>query len=311
LDRQEIQAFFVFPPDYRETLRTELYYLEDPPSGDVWEQFDDFVRVNLVAELPDEVQDRLLDGPEITVKDIASGRVFSQSTVINIILPFAASMFFFITTMSAAGYMLGVVADEKENRTMEIMVTSVTPGQLIGGKAAGLLVAALTQLLIYIVAVVVGLIVAAPFVKELQGATVPWAYLGIMALFFVPAYALIAAVMVTIGAAVTEMQQGQQMAGILNLFFMIPLFAMGVLFSNPNHWALVAMTLFPTTAFLTISLRWGFGSIPLWQLGVSWVVLVATTLVMVWVAARVFRAGMLRYGQPLSLKSVVAAVTGT
>ena len=70
------------------------------------------------------------------------------------------------------------------------------------------------------------------------------------------------------------------------------------------------MTLFPTTAFLTISLRWGLGTIPLWQLGVSWVILVAATLVMTWVAARVFRAGMLRYGQPLSLKGVVAAVTG-
>jgi ABC-2 type transport system permease protein len=131
-----------------------------------------------------------------------------------------------------------------------------------------------------------------------------------MALFFIPAYSLIAAVMVTVGAAVTEIQQGQQMAGILNLFFMLPLFAMGVLFSNPGHWALVAMTLFPTTAFLTISLRWGLGTVPLWQLGMSWVILVAATVVMVWVAARVFRAGMLRYGQPLSLKGVVAAVTG-
>ncbi len=309
LEGNEIQAFFIFPPDYRQTLRTELYYLEEPPSEDTWEQFDDFVRVNLVAALPDEVQNRVLEGPDITVKDIVSGRVFSESTIINIILPFAASMFFFITTMSAAGYMLGVVADEKENRTMEIMVTSVTPGQLIGGKAAGLLAAALTQLLIYIVAVV-GLVIAASFVKELQGATVPWMYLGIMALFFIPAYALIAAVMVTVGAAVTEIQQGQQMAGILNMLFMLPLFTLGVLFSDPGHWTLVAMTLFPTTAFLTISLRWGLGTIPMWQLGVSWVILVAATLVMIWVAARVFRVGMLRYGQPLSLKGVMAAVTG-
>jgi ABC-2 type transport system permease protein len=310
LNRKEIQAFFVFPPNYLQTLRTDLYYLEKPPSDDVWGEFNDFVRFNLVATLPDEVQQRVLEGPNVTVQDIVSHREFSESAIINVILPFAASFFFFISTMSAAGYMLGVVANEKENRTMEIMVTSVTPGQLIGGKTAGLLAAALTQLLFYVIVVVVGLTVAAPYVEWLQQATVPWAYLGVMALFFLPAYALIAAVMVAIGGAVTELQQGQQVAGLLNLFFMLPLFLVGVLFANPGHPLLVVMTLFPTTALMTISLRWGLGTIPVWQLGASWVSVAATTIFMVWAAARIFRAGMLRYGQPLNLKGMVAALRG-
>jgi ABC-2 type transport system permease protein len=129
-----------------------------------------------------------------------------------------------------------------------------------------------------------------------------------MALFFLPSYALISAVMVAIGGAVTELQQGQQVAGILNLFFMLPLFLTMILFQDPGHPVVVAMTLFPTTAFMTVSLRWGLGTVPLWQLGVSWVLLVATAVFMVWAAARVFRAGMLRYGQPLTLKAAVAVI---
>jgi ABC-2 type transport system permease protein len=308
LDRKEIQAFFVLPPDYPGTLNTDLYYLEEPPSGDAWRDFDDFVRVNLVAAYPDEVQRRLFEGPSITVRDIASKREFSQSSVINIVLPFVASFFFFIATMSSSGYMLRVVADEKENRTMEVMLTSVTPGQLIGGKAIGLLAAALTQLGIYVVALVVGLAVAASRVEALQQVSVPWTYLGVMALFFFPSYALIAGVMIAIGGAVTEFQQGQQLAGILNLFFMLPLFLMMVLFENPAAPAIVFFTFFPTTAFLTISLRWGLGTVPLWQIGISWVLLVATTFLVIWAAVRIFRVGMLRYGQPLSLKAVTAAV---
>ncbi|MBC8445703.1 MAG: ABC transporter permease [Chloroflexi bacterium] len=310
LEREEIQAFFVFPSDYPSTLQTDLYYLEEPPSNDVWRDFDNFVRANLVATYPDEVRTRLLEGPNITVHDIVSNREFSESSIINVILPFVATFFFFIATMSASGYMLQVVATEKENRTMEIMITSVTPGQLIGGKAAGLLAAALTQLAIYVIAAVVGLIVAAPHVEELQQVTVPWAYLGVMALFFFPAYALIAAVMVAIGAAVTKVQEGQQVAGILNLFFMAPLFLMIVIFENPAAPLVVFFTLFPTTAFMTISLRWGLGTVPLWQIGVSWISLVATTVFMVWAAARVFRAGMLRYGQPLNLKAAMAVIRG-
>ena len=308
LERKEIQAFFVFPPNYPQTLHTGLYYLDKPPGDDVWKDFDDFVRVNLVASLPDDVQHRLLDGPSITVQDIVSNREFGKDSIINVVLPFVATFFFFFATMSAAGYMLGVVANEKENRTMEIMLTSVTPGQLIGGKTAGLLAGALTQLAIYVFAAIVALRVAAPYVAELQYASVPWAYLGVMGLFFFPAYGLIAAVMVAIGSAVTDLQQGQQVAGILNLFFMLPIFLLPVIFENPGHPAVVFFTLFPTTSFLTVSLRWGLGTIPVWQLGVGWVLLVAAMLLMVWAAAHIFRIGMLRYGQPLSLKAAIAAV---
>ena len=64
----------------------------------------------------------------------------------------------------------------------------------------------------------------------------------------------------------------------------------------------------PTTAFLTILLRWSLTSVPVWQMTLSWVLLVATALGSVWLAARIFRMGMLRYGQRLSLKSVVAGL---
>ncbi len=310
LEREEIQAFFIFPPDYMQTLQTDLYYLQDPPDEDAWGAFDDFVRANLVAALPDEVQERVLQGPEITVQDIANGRKFSEDEIANVILPFAASFLFFIATMSSSGNMLRVVADEKENRMMEVMVTSVTPGRLIGGKAAGLLAAALTQLFTYIAAIVIGIAIASSRVTELQQLAVPWAYMGVMALFFFPAFALISATMIAVGGAVTNVQQGQQVAGILNLLFMLPLMLLVLLFENPSHPAFVFMTLFPTTAFLSISLRWGLGTIPLWQLGLSWTLLVASTIFMVWATARIFRAGMLRYGQSLNLKAALRAVRG-
>lgn len=310
LEREEIQAFFVFPLEYRQTLKTEIYYLKEPPRNEVWREFDDFVRINLVDGLAGDVQERLLEGPTITVHDIVSDREFSENAIINIVMPIVASIFFFFATMSAGGYLLGVVASEKENRTMELMLTSVTPGQLIGGKALGLLSAALTQLAIYVIAAVVGLRIAAIYVDQLQQVTVPWGYLGLIALYFFPAYALVAATMVAIGGAVTELQQAQQIAGIINLFFIFPFFLIGIIITNPAHPLMTVMTLFPTTSFLTISMRWGLGTIPVWQLAVSWVLLVATMLFMIWAAARIFRAGMLRYGQPLSFKAAVASVRG-
>ncbi len=311
LERGEIQAFVLFPADYPDSLQTEIFYQDELPQGDVLEDLDEFVRVNLLSSLPGDVQERLLEGPSVTVYDVGSNRTFSQDNIVQIILPFVATFFFFFATMSSAGYMLGVVAGEKENRTLEVMLTSVTPGQLIGGKTAGLLAASLTQLAIYVVAAVIGIQVAAGYVPELQQVSVPWGYLGVIALFFLPSYALIAGVMVAIGAAVTEVQQGQQVAGILNLLFVVPLFILPVMFNNPGGPVVIFFTLFPTTAFLTISLRWGLGTVPFWQLGLSWVILVATAAAAVWAAARVFRAGMLRYGKPLSFRGMVDAVRGS
>ena len=311
LEGEEIQAIFVLPAEYPQILRSDLYYLEEPPDGDAWRDFDDFVRVNLLSDMPADMQELLLEGPEITVYDLASNREFSEASMVNVILPFVATFFFVFATMSGAGYMLGVVAGEKENRTIEVMVTSVTPGQLIGGKAAGLLAASLTQLAIYVVAAVIGVVVAAQYVPEMQQLQVPWLYLTIMALFFLPTYALISAIMIAVGAAVTDLQQGQQFAGLLNLFFMLPLFLLVLLFQDPGGPLMVFFAIFPTTSFMTISLRWGLGTVPLWQVGVGWVLLVATTVFMIWAAARIFRAGMLRYGQPLNFKSALAAIRGS
>jgi ABC-2 type transport system permease protein len=244
------------------------------------------------------------------VHDISSGRKFSQEGVINILLPFMASFLFMFATMAAAGYMLQAVTDEKENRVMEIMLTSLTPGQLIGGKAAGLLAVALSQLAIYAGAIVVGLVIAAPYVAELRQASVPWAYLGVVVLFFIPSYALFSAVMVAVGSAVSEFQQGQQFAGLLNLVFMLPLFLLSVLFEDPASTVVVLLSLFPPTALMTLSLRWGLGSVPLWQLALSWVLLVTAAIFMIWLAARVFRLGMLSYGQPLRWKTILSALRG-
>ena len=65
---------------------------------------------------------------------------------INIFVPFFIGLFFSIVVMSSGSYMMEAVADEKENRTIEVMTTSLTPGQMIGGKATGLMAVALTQI---------------------------------------------------------------------------------------------------------------------------------------------------------------------
>jgi ABC-2 type transport system permease protein len=310
LEDGEVQAFYVLSADYRQEGKLALYYWDDPPSDAVREQFDGYLRANLVADLPQDVGRRTMDGMSLTVRSVDGSREFSSENFMAIVLPFGAGFFFMIAVMSSSGYLLQAVTTEKENRTMELMITSIRPGQLVAGKAVGLMAVSLTQLAVWSLAIVVGLAVGAQFLEPLRATRVPWAALGIALLYFFPAYALVAGIMIAIGSAVTETRQGQQIASILNLTFTAPFFFVALIMANPSSPFMVAMTLFPTTAFLTVIMRWSLAVVPLWQMALSWVLLVTSAGLSVWASARVLRVGMLRYGQRLDFRGMVRAVRG-
>jgi ABC-2 type transport system permease protein len=308
LQAGQIQAYYVLPADYLQSGQVHLYYWESAPSDTVQGQFDDFIRANLAAGLPPNVQQRAIEGSSVTIRSADGKREINSQNWVALVLPFVASFFFVMAVMTSGGYLLQAVTTEKENRTMEVMITSLTPEQLVSGKAAGLMAVSLTQIGIWTLAVVVGLIVGAQYFAPLRQAEVPWGMLGIAALYFVPSYVLVAGIMVAIGSAVTEIQQGQQIAGLINLLFFVPFFFLALVIANPDSSLLVALSLFPTTAFMTITMRWSLAVVPLWQMAVSWVLLVTSAAGSLWISARVLRAGMLRYGQRLDLHSIARAL---
>jgi len=308
LTDQEIQVYFVIPADYRHSLQMDAYYWQDAPSESAFQDFNAYLRANLASDYPDRLQPRLQEGSDLTVRAADGSREFNSRNVFNFFVPFFAAFFFIFVVMSSSGYLLQVVTDEKENRTVEIMMTTVSPGQLIGGKALGLLAVSLTQVAIWVLTGIVAVLIGRIFIEALRFITVPWSLLVVIILFFIPAYALIAGIMTAIGSAVTELTQAQQIAGILNLLFLLPFFFAALFLANPNSPILLFLTFFPTSSFITVMMRWGMSTVPLWQMALSWLILVASALGSVWVAARVFHTGMLRYGQSLSLKEAFTAV---
>jgi ABC-2 type transport system permease protein len=308
LEARQIQAYYVLPIDYLKTQDIKLYYWDKAPAVTIQRDFDFLVRSKLVANLPAEVQTRLRDGVELTARSADGQQEISGKSFINLLLPFFIGLFFMTTVMGSGGYMLQAVTDEKENRTVEVMSTSVAPLQFIGGKALGLIAVALTQIAILIVVIVAGVMIGARFIDVLQEVRVPWSLLLLIAVYFLPSFALISGMMIAVGAAVTELRQGQQIVGALNMLFTLPYFFVVVFFSAPNSTLSTILTLFPTTSFITVTMRWGLATIPAWELIVSWVLLVASSVAMMWAASRVFRAGMLRYGQRLDFRSMLLAL---
>lgn len=305
LDAGDIQAYYVVPRDYVAAKELTLVYSEDQPRASTIGDFREFVRASLVAQQRPEAREVLDEGLSITIRSTDGRRVMTEGGVPSFIVPFVVAFFLFFAISMAGGYLLQAMTEEKENRTMEIVTTSVSPEQLMSGKALGLIAVSLTQLLAWLALLIVGLWIAGRFVPELRGLGLPWGMLGVTVLYFVPTFVLIAGIMIAIGGAVTEQQQGQQVAGILNMLFVLPVFFLMLIFEQPDSPFLVLLTLFPTTGFLTILFRWGLGSVPWWQMVASWILVTGSALVSIWVAAKVFRVGMLQYGQRLSLRAIV------
>ena len=183
LEADEIQGYHVIPENYLETLYVDLYYLEESPDSSVLRDFDDFVRANLLQSAPTAIQTRIMEGTTLTVQSANDAREFqdNETGIIVVMLPLMIAMFFLFVIMGASGYFLQVVTDEKENRTMEIMITSVSPIQLIGGKSVGLVAVGLTQILIWIASIAIAWVAAQQFFEPLKNVQLPWDVVGIFA----------------------------------------------------------------------------------------------------------------------------------
>ncbi len=311
LKSKEVQAVYLLPEDYRETGSAELLYLKDAPGETVQDDFEDFLSANLLKEQSPAIRKRVLEGGQPIIRAADGRREFSSDRFLDFIVPVVASFVFIFAIMSSGGNLLQAITDEKENRTVEILATSVRPTELMVGKAIGLMGVGLTQMLLWISTGVVVLMVISQFIPPLSGFTVPWAFLGIVAAFFIPAYALIAGTMTTIGSMVTDLRQAQQISGLVNMLFTMPFFFVSLIMAEPHSPVVIGLSIFPTTSFITVMIRWAMASVPVWQILVSWIVLVGSAGFSMWLGGRIFRMGMLRYGQRMSIKSLVTAMRGS
>ncbi len=308
LESKAIQAYYVIPADYLDKHQLDAYYLKDSPGPMQTSDFNDLLHASLAANAPADVRPRLVYTPSLTTRSVDGKKSINAGDILGTLMPFVAGMILIIANMTSAGSLLQVVADEKENRTIEILLTSLTPEQLIGGKALGLMGVMLTQIALWFGAAAVGGLTGGYFVPALRSLQIPWEFLGLVLLFFLPTFAIVAGIMTAIGGAVTDVSQGQQIAGVLNIAFMVPLMLSAVILFDPNGPLVVFMSLFPITSFATITLRWGFTVIPTWQLITGWILAAITGIASVWASARIFRMGMLRYGTALDLRSALSSL---
>jgi ABC-2 type transport system permease protein len=311
LEAKEIQAYYVIQADYMTSNQVELVYFE-APGGGIQRQFWDFMQINGLDDLPREIASRAVAGSNLIVRwpeeMPGGGREFSAETFINNFIPIIMGISLVILLLTSSGYLMGAVVEEKENRTMELLMTSVSPGQLMTGKVLGISGVTLTQLVSWIVLVGLAVFVGGRFLGLgiLQNLRLDWGMMGSMVLVVLPTWVMVAALMTAVGATLTDAQEAQQLTGVFVIPLVAPMWLGVYLIQHPSEPLAVALSLFPITSVTTLSMRLMFGPVPGWQVAVAAALTAACAAGAFWVAGRAVRLGMLRYGKRVNWREILS-----
>ena len=269
---EEVAQVYLIPADFRETGRVIVVAEHPSPLAGLTgsDQLEKVLRLNLAGSGPaaaalvnpvDQIEERSLaplegaeQGPQSEAEEMA-----------DFLIPFGVMfILFFVITMSA-GYMLQSVSREKENRTAELLLTSLSPRELMLGKVVGLGTVALLQMGIWLAGGQFLLAGGAVAVAALTGKGLSPAFFAWAFLFFIFGYIVYAAALGALGALAPTMREGSQFTFVLLLPLMIPLWLNNVFMNDSNGPIATALSLFPLSAPTTMVTRLAAGGVPAWQ----------------------------------------------
>ena len=313
----EITSLFVISEDYLGTGRVQWLHTGSSVSAvlssdDVTRQIQLWLRGALVKDaLQPETKARFLrpawfesivvgeDG--FTKEGAKKVELISVSYIFSVLL--------MIAVMSGSGYLLQSVSEEKETRMIEVVLTSVSPLGLMAGKVLALGLIGLLQVMIW----AVSMVLIGPRIMEsfpnLDRLTIDPILLVWVAAFFLVGYFVFAASNAGIGAATTSYRQGSQVSMLLLMpAVLVPMWLFVFIAGNPDGLLARILSFIPFTAAITMMLRIGAMDVPLVEIITSLIVTLVGGIVLLWCSARVFRAGLLMYGQRMSVRRVLRAL---
>jgi ABC-2 type transport system permease protein len=309
LEREEILGYVALSDDFLQSGKAEMYYWKDQPDrSDVRDALRAFRNTALLADQPADIANRVTNGTKFTYQTPDGANTRDGDSLPAFVLPLVLTIFFIASLFGGAQYLMQAVLDEKENRTMEVVVTSVTPTQLMAGKVIGLGAVGLLQMVVWLLAFAVALAVLRPRIPFLQNVSLKPDFIALSLLLFSLQYVLLGAFMAAIGSMVVDAKQGQNYSSPFTIIAIAPMWFLAVILIDPNGVFAVILSLFPLTSPLVLLMRYGMVSVPAWQIIVAVVLLALSAAAAIWLAGRIFRVGMLRFDKGVKWNELAESI---
>ncbi|MHC4409832.1 MAG: ABC transporter permease [Planctomycetota bacterium] len=266
------------------------------------------LRKSLVeGRLDSDVQERVIspayfvrsrlgpDGEQVTGVDEA------LDLLVRTTIPLFLGILLLTALLSASGYLVQTVSTDKESKIVEVLLSSVTPEEILAGKLFGLGAAGLIQFAVWSSMVVFVALSASAALAAVV--SIPWQALAVAPLFFILGYLFLGSLMLATAALGANAAESQKLTMGWAMLAILPLMVLVILLDEPNGILGQVMTWIPFTSPLTVIIRLAVDSsgIAWWEVIGAMVVLVVSTWASIRVGARLFRVGFLLTGSMPSL----------
>ena len=315
----EIAAYYVIPPDYLET--GELYYVypDTKPllsGGQEWVMQRTLLE-NLVGD--PELADMVWNPIGLEWTKLAAGQpggagqpgAGEDNETVQFI-PALMVILLYVSFMINANLLAESVSSEKENRTMEILMVSISPRQMLTGKIVALGAAGLVQVVLWVGTAYALINVGGQTLSLPEGFAIPASILFWGVVFYLLGYAVYGSLMAGVGSLTSRMKDASQASFLilspLMVGYMIGLLA--PLAEETQGLLPVVLSMFPLTAPVLMMMRLAAGTVPLWQILLSAALMLGTAYLIVRAVAAMFHAQNLLSGQPFSAKRFFRVLLG-
>jgi ABC-2 type transport system permease protein len=243
---------------------------------------------------------RVLTVPRVSSVSVSADGERDTVFGVNMVIPIAFMGLLLMGVMFAGQGMLTTTVEEKSNRVMEVLLSAVSPMQLMGGKLLGHMAISLLAMSLYLA---VGLVALASF--SLFG-LLDFRLIGYLLIFYLIAFFTIGSLMMAAGAAVNDMREAQQLMIPLTMVTIVPWLLWMPIVREPSGTLAVVVSFVPPVNSFGMLLRLASSSPPpAWQVWLSIGIGVAGVFAAVWFAAKVFRVGILMFGKAPNLMTLI------
>jgi len=322
LEAGEVTLYYLVAEDYMETGDVTIVM----PRIDLSSMDDSAMTNALLSSVSQQVEGdvfyRLLDPSNYQEYNLALNTVEdapqpqNEDTAFLVVYVFALLLMLGLFTTN--GYLMQSVIEEKENRVVEILLSTLRPSQLLVGKIIAMGLLGLLQIVVWIGAILLliqiaggsGLADTIAVIGTIANIRIPTDALPLLILYYVLAYLLFASFYGIIGAISNSMREGPQYAVFLTLPAVVPLYFLSLFVTDPNGTIPTVLSIFPLTAPVAMTQRLVIAQVPGIEIVVSLLLLAVTAVFFMWMAGRVFRVQTLLAGQMPKLRDLPRLLRG-
>jgi ABC-2 type transport system permease protein len=232
----------------------------------------------------------------------------APNPVTSFLTVFSMVMIMYMTVLLYGINVMRAILEEKTSRIMEVMLSTASAREMMAGKILGVGAVGLTQIAIWAVAAAVfggvfggGTLFSATTLKGV----ISLKLLVFFAVFFLLGYALYSTLCAAVGSMVNSEQEAQQMQFVVMMPMILSVIILVNIIQNPGTPLAFWGSMFPLTAPLIMFARMALETPPVWQIGLSIALMLATVYGLVWLCGRIYRVGILMYGKKPTLPEII------